>query len=389
MDDLIMPYWMAHRQALVVLPGPCSRAALTAVTIKFSNMRSLALLLAIFLFPLTAGKKKETTQILELPKEPPPAITAETRNLVFQVAPLSNKGLLTQQTKDAMKALLKLNAGSTIIKIRAFVAGAGDMRRVPAIVSEVLTDKKMPLPVVSVVQAGGLPLAGAQVVLESISAGKREVNPNGIVFIAGQSSSSENPLAPTLPLAEKSVAGLDKAMAGLSNSVLQVTCFTTSLDETPKIQSLLSSHYPSAAIDVVVMQRAAPRSVVDCEATARTSGPHTVSLEILSNGQSAAVSSAKLVFSGTQMAFGFDDKDARLAFQRLDKALEPLGASTKSVAMVNYYPLSSSIAGQVRRISAEFLDSKHSPAGTLNLFEGLPAMEASFALDVAAVVDHP
>jgi len=352
-------------------------------------MKTLGLLFILILLPLDAGKKKETTQVLELPKDPPPAITAETRNLIFQIAPLSNKGLLTQQTKDAMKALLKLNTGNTIVKIRAFVAGAGDMRRVPAIVSEVLTEKKLPLPVVSVVQAGALPMEGAQVVLESISVGKRESNPNGIVFIAGQSASSPDPLAPTLPLAEKSIAGLDKALTGVSNSVLEVTCFTTSLDETPKIQSLLAQHYPNASIDVVVMQRAAPRSAVDCEAVARLSGPHTVPLEILNSGQSAAVSSTKLALTGTQMAFGFDDKDARLAFQRLDKALEPLGAATKGVAMVNFYPLSNSIANQVRRISTEFFDAKHAPAATLNLFEGLPAMEASFAIDVAAIVSQP
>jgi enamine deaminase RidA (YjgF/YER057c/UK114 family) len=352
-------------------------------------MKALGLLFVLILLPLDAGKKKETTQVLELPKDLPPAITAETRGLVFQIAPLSNKGLLSQQTRDAVKVLLKLNNGSTIVKIRAFVAGSGDMRRVPAIVSDALTEKKMPLPVVTVVQAGGLPMEGAQVVLESISVGKREVNPNGIVFVAGQAVSSDNPLSPTLPLAEKSIAGLDKALAGLASGVLQVTCFTTSLNETPKLQSLIASRYPSAAIDVVVMQRAAPRSVVDCEATARLNAPHTAPLEILNNGQSAAVSSPKLVFTGTQMAFGFDDKDARLAFQRLDKVLEPLGASLKSAAKMNFFPLSNSIANQVRRISPEFLDPKHPPAATLDLFEGLPAMEASFAIDVAAIVSQP
>jgi enamine deaminase RidA (YjgF/YER057c/UK114 family) len=348
-------------------------------------MKAFAILLFFVLLPLNAGKKKETTQVLELPKDPPAAVTAETRNLIFQVAPLSNKGLLTQQTKDAIRALLKMNAGSTIVKIRAFVAGAGDMRRVPAIVSEVLTEKKMPLPAVSVVQVGGLPLDGAQVVLESIAMGKREVNPNGIVFVAGQSNSSENPLAPTLPLAEKSVAGLDKALAGLSSEVLQLTCYTSSLEETSKLQSMLAAHYRSAAVDVVVMQRVAPRSTVDCEATARLSSPHSVPVEILNSGQSAAVSGAKLAFTGTQMAFGFDDKDARLAFQRIDKSLEPLGASLKSAALVHFYPLSNSIANQVKRVSSDFFDPKHSPASTLDLFEGLPAMEASFAIDVAAI----
>jgi enamine deaminase RidA (YjgF/YER057c/UK114 family) len=351
-------------------------------------MKFFALIAILILLPLNAGKKKETTQVLELPKDPPPAVTAETRALVFQVVPLSNKGLLTQQTKDALKLLLKMNSGNTIVKIRAFVAGAGDMRRVPALVSEALTEKKMPLPAVSVVQVGALPMEGAQIALEAISLARRDVNPNGIVFIAGQSATSENPLDPTLPLAEKALANLDKALYGLSSSVLQLTCFTTSLDEAPKVQSLLSARYPSAAIDLVVMQRAAPRSTVDCEATARLAAAHSLPLELLNNNQAAAVTAAKLAFTGTQMAFGFDDKDARLAFQRLDKALEPLSASTKSAAMVNFYPLSRTIANQVRRVGAEFFDPKHSPAATLDLFEGLPAMEASFALDVAAVVNQ-
>jgi enamine deaminase RidA (YjgF/YER057c/UK114 family) len=352
-------------------------------------MKSLGLLFAVVLLAWAGEKKKkETTQVLELPKDPPLAITAETRNLVFQVAPLSAKGLLSQQTRDGLKVLLKMTNGSTIVKIRAFVAGAGDMRRVPAIVSEVLTEKKMPLPVVSVVQVGGLPLEGAQVVLESIAVAKHEVNPNGIVFVAGQPESSENPLAPILPLAQKSVADLDKALTGVSGEVLRVTCFTTALERTPQVQSMIAARYPAAAVDIVVMQRAAPRSVADCEATARSAGPHTAPLELLNNGQAASVSSTKLAFTGVQMAFGFDDKDARLAFQRLDKALEPLGSSIRNSAMVNFYPLSHSIATQVKRVSTEFFDAKRVPAGTLELFEGLPAMEASFAIDVAAVVSQ-
>jgi enamine deaminase RidA (YjgF/YER057c/UK114 family) len=349
-------------------------------------MKSLGLLFAILALAFAGDKKKETTQVLELPKDPPQAITAATRNLVFQVSPLSNKGLLSQQARDGVKALMKMSNGSTIVKIRAFVAGAGDMRRVPAIVSEVLTEKKLPLPVVTVVQVGGLPLEGAQVVLESTSVARREVNPDGIVFIAGQVAQSENPLAPVVPLAEKSLADLDKALSGLSAGVLQVTCFTSSLDSVARIQTMLTSRYPSASLDVVMLQRATPRGVADCEATARLSGAHAKPLEILNNGQAVAVSAIALALSGTQMAFGFDDKDARLAFQRLDKALEPLGASVKGAAKIGFYPLSESIANQVRRVSTEFLDAQHAPAGTLELFEGLPAMEASFAIDVAAVV---
>ena len=66
------------------------------------------------------------------------------------------KGLLSQQTRDALKAILKANGGAPVVHIRAFVAGSGDLRRVAQIVSDVFGDKKMPLPSVSVVQVGGL-----------------------------------------------------------------------------------------------------------------------------------------------------------------------------------------------------------------------------------------
>ena len=53
---------------------------------------------------LVAGKKKnpdDETQTLALPKDPPAVAVGETRHLLFTVSPLSGKGLLTQQTRDA------------------------------------------------------------------------------------------------------------------------------------------------------------------------------------------------------------------------------------------------------------------------------------------------
>ncbi|MCU1262653.1 MAG: Endoribonuclease, partial [Bryobacterales bacterium] len=222
--------------------------------------------------------------------------------------------------------------------------------------------------------AGALPLEGAQVVLESISVAKKEVNPAGILFIGGQAASSDKPLQPMLPLAEKSLASLGQG------DMLGVTCFTTSLDDAPKLFSLMAAKYPRAAVDVVEMQRATPRSIVQCEATARLDGSAG------SSPNSVAVTAPKLAFTGTQLAFGFDDNAARLAFRRLDKALEPLGSSTKHVVMASFYPLSNSMAERVRKIHLEFFDAAHPPATTFLPFEGLPSMDASFGVDVAAVV---
>src|SRR6185312_10929682 len=161
---------------------------------------------------LTAGaaaqkKKKEVTQTLQLPKELPTTAIGETRRLTFHVTPLSAKGLLSAQVREALKALNRETNGP-VIHIRAFVAGSGDLRRVRDLVSETFTDHKQPLPSLSLVQAGGLPLEGAQVVLEAIAVGKKEVNPQGLVFIPATVAANPNPLAPVAPLAGQSLAAL-------------------------------------------------------------------------------------------------------------------------------------------------------------------------------------
>ena len=126
-----------------------------------TRFKALAALLALALtaYPFAKKKKEEATQTLEAPKEPPAAVTAETSRLIFQVSPLSAKGLLSQQVRDALKALLKSANGATIVKLRAFVAGSGDLRRVQAIAGEIFTERRLPLPALSVVQVGALPLA--------------------------------------------------------------------------------------------------------------------------------------------------------------------------------------------------------------------------------------
>src|SRR2546421_487170 len=50
-------------------------------------------------------KKEPVTQALEALPEPPAAIAAETAKLAFYVSPLSNKGLLSQQIRDGLKAI--------------------------------------------------------------------------------------------------------------------------------------------------------------------------------------------------------------------------------------------------------------------------------------------
>src|SRR5580693_4220434 len=136
---------------------------------RYRRAATLAMLSLVVLFAAKKKNPDDITQTLDLPKDPPMVAVGESRRLIFQISPLSAKGLLSQQTREALKAILKANGGMPVIHIRAFVAGSGDLRRVPQIVSEVFREKKLPLPSVSVVQAGGLPLENAQVVIEAVS----------------------------------------------------------------------------------------------------------------------------------------------------------------------------------------------------------------------------
>jgi enamine deaminase RidA (YjgF/YER057c/UK114 family) len=358
---------------------------------------ALAGALAVTLSSWGKKKKEEETQVLQLPKAPPSAVTAETRRLVFHVTPLSAKGLLSQQTRNALKWLLHATNGATVVKLRAFVAGSGDLRRVRELVAETFTEHRLPLPVLSVVQVGALPLESAQVILESTEVAKKDVNQYGLVYISGQGASSAKPLDPVLPLAEQSLRGLATAVKAAGSQpadVARVTCFLSSLGQFAEVRQLMAASYSGAALNFVQVQRAPTRAVAECEAVARLrwntgDAIHMLNPDGLAQSpqlsQIALIGAAQVILTGSQEAFGFEDADARLAFERLQKSLSLEGGSLRHAAFTSLYPLSSRISDQVRRIRGEFYDGARPPAGTMLPFQGLPSMDAGFALDVVAV----
>ncbi len=354
-------------------------------------MRRVALFLILTLstssLPCFVKKKKKTeeelTQVLALPKDPPSAVTADVSRLVFHVSPLTAKGLLSQQTRDALKSLLQQTKGGQIVKLRAFVAGSGDLRRVQTIVSEVFTEKKMNLPVLSVVQVGGLPLAGAQVVLESFTSDRRVQNERGLGFISGQPSNMKDPLGPLQKITEKAGFG--------ASTIRRVTCFLTDLDRVAEIRGQAQTAFPSAALDFVQLQRSTLEDFAECEAVAMLKTAPSSPLSFFEPepgkySQIAMVGPGKVALTGTQVGFRFQDEDVRLAFGRLGKALESVGGNFKNVGVTHMYPLSRGTADRIRKIRYEFLDGTRPPASTLLLFEGLPGLDAAFAIDVIAVL---
>jgi enamine deaminase RidA (YjgF/YER057c/UK114 family) len=361
------------------------------VGLSIRNILALAALAAALAALASPAKKKkeDETQTLQLPKELPMAVTGETHRLIFHVTPLSAKGLLSQQVRDALRNLEHQAAGNPVLQIRAFVAGSGDLRRVRDLVSETFTERRQPLPALSLVQAGGLPLAGAQVVLEAVSNGRRDSNAGGLAFVPGEAAVSENPLDSVAPLLDRSLASLRAAVraAGAAPAdALRVTCFLSSLDGFQALHDRVEMEYPRAALDILQPQRAPPRAAAACEAVV---GLHE------SRGTEAArpvAGSPPLVFlisphavlSGTQVSFGFQEQDARLALNRLGRALEPLGVTLHDVVLARFYPLSRRIEEEVRHQIPAFFPRPDPPAAIFTEFEGLSSSDAGFALDVVA-----
>jgi enamine deaminase RidA (YjgF/YER057c/UK114 family) len=352
-----------------------------------------ALICGCTLVALPQKKKKdkeEITQVLQVPRELPGAVTGETARLSFHVTPLSPKGLLSQQIRDALKALDRITGSATVLHIRAFVSGSGDLRRVRDLVSEIFTERREPLPALSLVRAGGLPMEGAQVVLEAVAAGKKAINPMGLVFIPAQPVVSGHPLDPVEPLAARALASTRQALQAAgseASDALRVTCFLSSLENLAGVRKLVEAEYPRAALNYVQTQRAPGEAMAGCEAVTRARRKPAAGLELVAGSapsQAAVISAQQIVFTGTQASFGFQEPDARLAMDRLRKVLEQAGASPATVALVNFYPLSSGIATQLGAVRKDFFQARQPAAATL-LFEGLPSLDSGFAVDAVAV----
>lgn len=190
-------------------------------------------------------------------------------------------------------------------------------------------------------------MENAQIVLETVSQSKKEVSTDGLVFVEAQTAAS----------LEKS---LDQLASRLGGAIaLRVSCFVSTIGAA----DLITARFPSAAVDLVQTQRSPLRSEASCEAV----------------GRGGNIRAAKLALTGTQVAFGADEKAAKLAFQRIDRDLGEMGIEPADIVATNIYPLSSRIG--------ELASKVRSTAGTVTVipFEGIASVDGSFAVDAVAV----
>jgi hypothetical protein len=160
--------------------------------------------------------------------------------------------------------------------------------------------------------------------------------------------------------------------------MLSVTCFTSSLDDTEAARATLAAAFPSAALNLMEAQRTpADRSAL-CEAAGRLEPGQRGA----SSARVAVVRTPKIVFSGIQMAFGRENADLRLAFERLNKALSAV-APPGAVVAVRFYTMDNSLSKKLPALGQE-LFHREALAGAALEIEGLPSLDASLGMDVVA-----
>lgn len=340
----------------------------------------IALVLACIALAAQRKKNEEPkSQVLPLPPELPMALAAETNELDFHISPLLRTGGLAVQIRQSLNDLIRDTHGETIIKLRAFVAGAGDARRVQAEVTQIFTERRLPLPVLTILQVGALGDQAAQVVIEAVVATHRTVNPNGLAFLAGQMGSSLSDALEHLK-ASASAARVEP------ERVLTCTCFTSRIENPDATRATVQVIFPKSQINVVEALRDPANDASTCEAIGQLSEVQRAGPVVwLKNSRTTLVTSQKLVFTGLQLTFGAYLDDAHEAFARLQRAAAAVQAVEAPVE-VNAFSLDA-YAGSALRKSTSIPGSVF----TVQTVEGLPSIDASAGIEavMAPAVSSP
>jgi hypothetical protein len=346
------------------------------------NAVVIALFIGAAVLPSSAQRKRKNeepkSQVLPLPPELPMALAADTATLDFHISPLLKTGGLSAQIRQSLNDLIRDTRGETIVKLRAFVAGAGDARRVQAQVSDIFSERRLALPVLTIVQVGALAEDRAQVVIEAVVSTHRTVNPSGLAFLAGQRGTS-------LPDAlERLKRSLSVARVS-ADRLLTATCFTSRLDNYAGTLAAFRSMFPNAGVNIVQAVRDPANDVSLCQAIGQLSeAPQEAQVVWLEQERTTLVNSRQLVFTGMQLTFGNFLDDAQQAFQRLQRAA---GAFALQVPIeVSAFSLNSYAASALSKTTSF-------PNNTfmVQIVEGLPAVDASAGIEavLAPNVEKP
>lgn len=339
------------------------------------RLRSLFVFLVLCLVSVLSAQRRNKryeepkSQVMPLPRELPMVLAAETVGLSFYNTPLLKTGGLAAQIRRSLSDLLRDTKGRTVIKLRAFVSGAGDARRVQSEVADQFSRVKAPFPVLTILQVGSLGEEFAQVAFEAVLSTNQSLNPNGLVFFPGQTGNS---LEEALKHLGKSAAEASIAPADM----LSCTCFTARFEGAGDARALPAQTFAKAAVTVIQAQRDPLNEHSMCQGVARLSaGVDAKAPAQLAEARASIVRSPRIVFTGLQLSFGSYLDDAREAFQRLQRAAAAVEGGGHLVE-VNAFALDLTASSAIRK-------STSVPPNTFSAqtIEGLPGIDASAGIE--------
>lgn len=322
-------------------------------------------------------------------KDFPSAMAGETRQLEFHAASPSSEGTLERQIQAQLKELLAKSAGAAIIKLRVFAVGPQELVAARKIVHNALVAAKQPLPVLSLVGVAGLPVDGQRVEIESVALSHRTPNPFGLELLAGFAS----------PRGEQTIEGLARVAresAILMQDVMRVSCFYQSAEQADAARAAIAATFPAAESSFVLSVVAESNPAVECEAVARLNAPSPEDVRYFNLPATKAspyfsratlVSASKLIFTGTEMALGDSQQDAREPFERIKNAVERHGGKLADIVMSDNYWVTSAARDRNREVRGDYL-GQTVPAASGVFFASLASAQATQAIEfVVAVPD--
>ena len=96
----------------------------------------------------------------------------------------------------------------------------------------------------------------------------------------------------------------------------------------------------------------------------RSGGPAAPAAAVSVADHVALINAPKVIFTTNKLVFKDEDSDVRLAFQRLNKSIEPLMVSGKDAFWQSAYSLTRPRAAQIAKLTDEFVDANRQPVGT-------------------------
>ncbi len=358
-------------------------------------------LLAWLAVPGVRGQKplaEEKPQTLELAPEAPDAIKAETSRLAYLLLPLERSGLLSHQVEESMKKLRAQLRKRKLLRITAWVGGAGDTRRVSSGIRELLAKWRIPIPAITVVRVGSLPDRAARVAFDVEIEESKPVNPHGLMFLAGTRAAAPEFHFDVSGEVRKSLDILAQRLAAEGSrpdDALMTRCFVSLTENMPALEQTVREHFPKSQIRVLQGLRSSPDSYAACNLTVRLSAtpPEPLEARVTTLEEHAApvttltkTNARGLVLTSAQLGFRATDADLDLAFERLQSTLKTAGSSLADTLQLNILAENLEVGQHAESRGRRYFNPKHDPAILRAAVEGLPALDATFSLDAIAII---